>query len=94
MGYLEIWDRVELAVSLNKQGARVCPSCQAAVVKSWGCNFMRCACGSTFCWKCVTVFEDGWVGNHFQTGVCDLYDTDGVSKIQERVWEAVFGDVE
>lgn len=29
-----------------------CPSCEAAVIKSYGCNHMTCKCGTHFCFLC------------------------------------------
>jgi hypothetical protein len=35
---------------------RPCPSCSVPIVKSGGCNHMRCShCGADFCWACMSL---------------------------------------
>ncbi|KAF7760178.1 hypothetical protein Agabi119p4_10854 [Agaricus bisporus var. burnettii] len=48
----------------TKRGVKRCPSCQAWVEKTEGCNHMSCKCGAHFCWICLGVFDEISVYDH------------------------------
>ncbi len=48
-----IQSSVELIASLSKP----CPVCLIPVLKSGGCNHMKCQCGAAFCWICGQEIE-------------------------------------
>ncbi|XP_006456183.1 hypothetical protein AGABI2DRAFT_195409, partial [Agaricus bisporus var. bisporus H97] len=48
----------------TESGVKRCPSCQAWVEKSAGCNHMGCKCGAHFCWICLGVFESDRIYDH------------------------------
>ncbi|KAF7760403.1 hypothetical protein Agabi119p4_11079 [Agaricus bisporus var. burnettii] len=48
----------------TESGVKRCPSCQAWVEKSAGCNHMGCKCGAHFCWICLGIFEQNRIYDH------------------------------
>ena len=62
---------------IEREGKR-CPTCGAGVVKSEGCNKMRCgSCDAFFCYKC----GDAVLGyEHFREGgTCSLFDVEAIA---------------
>ena len=62
---------------VEREGKR-CPTCGAGVVKSEGCNKMRCGnCDAYFCYKC----GDAVIGyEHFREGgKCSLFDVEAIA---------------
>ena len=62
---------------VEREGKR-CPTCGAGVVKSEGCNKMRCGnCDAYFCYKC----GDAVIGyEHFREGgKCSLFDAEAIA---------------
>ncbi|XP_048559697.1 uncharacterized protein LOC125540151 [Triticum urartu] len=39
---------------VGKEGWQRCPECQMFVEKSEGCNYIRCRCGYSFCYRCAS----------------------------------------
>lgn len=57
----------DLNSSYLRQHTKSCPTCNASVQKSGGCNQMKCSvCGTNFCWICLTIVDDGTFPTHFQ----------------------------
>ena len=77
--------RVEEAQSEAKM--RRCPSCSKAIVKSEGCNFMRCPCGTKFCYVCRSKIEDH---SHFTStnSRCLMYTLDQDATDEEAMRQA------
>ncbi|KAJ1442641.1 hypothetical protein B484DRAFT_442067 [Ochromonadaceae sp. CCMP2298] len=55
-------DSVDLILSSSKP----CPGCRIPVMKSGGCNHMKCQCGVAFCWLCGAAIDDALFPAHFQ----------------------------
>ncbi|ORZ30456.1 hypothetical protein BCR44DRAFT_117819 [Catenaria anguillulae PL171] len=55
-----------------------CPGCQTLVERKDGCNFIKCACGEGFCYRCgkkYTHLERTAANQHGQPGCrCNLFD--------------------
>ncbi|XP_050216149.1 E3 ubiquitin-protein ligase RSL1-like [Mercurialis annua] len=49
----EMEDIMLLQLAENKQWRR-CPACKIYVEKTQGCNYMKCRCGASFCYRCGT----------------------------------------
>eukprot|EP01033_Poteriospumella_lacustris_P002918 gene2918-2130_t len=58
----ELKDSVDLIHSVAKR----CPQCQMMVMKSGGCNHMKCKCGVAFCWLCGQQIDDTVFPAHYQ----------------------------
>ena len=58
----ELQPSVDFLRSLSKP----CPACGVMVMKSGGCNHMKCQCGAAFCWLCGKQIEDTIFPAHFQ----------------------------
>lgn len=58
----ELKDSVDLIHSVAKR----CPQCQMMVIKSGGCNHMKCKCGVAFCWLCGKQIDDTVFPAHYQ----------------------------
>lgn len=58
----ELKDSVDLIHSVAKR----CPQCQMMVMKSGGCNHMKCKCGVAFCWLCGKQIDDTVFPAHYQ----------------------------
>jgi hypothetical protein len=50
---------------LEEEGARSCPQCGMWIIRSYGCNHMRCRCGAAFCYSC---------GNGLPSSACSCED--------------------
>lgn len=44
-----------IAELLEKEEAKLCPSCTTPTEKIDGCNFLQCPCGAGWCWVCKRV---------------------------------------
>lgn len=58
----ELKDSIDLIHSVAKR----CPQCQMMVMKSGGCNHMKCKCGVAFCWLCGKQIDDTVFPAHYQ----------------------------
>uniref|UniRef100_A0A453DD31 RBR-type E3 ubiquitin transferase n=1 Tax=Aegilops tauschii subsp. strangulata TaxID=200361 RepID=A0A453DD31_AEGTS len=47
---------------VGREGWQRCPKCQMYVEKSEGCNYIKCRCGYSFCYRCATKLS---ALNHF-----------------------------
>jgi len=66
------YERVN-AVELKKtndvisEKCKKCPECTSPILKSGGCNHMKCpSCRCSFCWLCMTVIDDSPFPAHFK----------------------------
>ncbi|KAI5806561.1 hypothetical protein DFH27DRAFT_348919 [Peziza echinospora] len=60
-----------------------CPTCDAPVVKSAGCNHMICKCATHFCFLCSSYLEPGNPYKHFNNESLPCY---------MKLWEGEEGD--
>ena len=92
--------KVEEAISLTK--IRTCPKpgCRKKFVKEFGCNKMKCACGTLSCYNCRKLIpkQEGYkhfcqvpLCNHENCGKCVLYskDEDDAKAMREAGIKAV-----
>lgn len=54
------------SVEYLKTNSKQCPGCSLPVMKSGGCNHMKCQCGVAFCWLCGKQVDDSLFPAHFQ----------------------------
>lgn len=54
------------SIELIEASSKACPVCGVMVMKSGGCNHMKCQCGAAFCWLCGKQIEDTLFPAHFQ----------------------------
>ncbi|KAK5939396.1 hypothetical protein PMZ80_008700 [Knufia obscura] len=70
---------------------RPCPQCKKMLIKSEGCNKVRCTCGAIICYVCkldLSKLRDGY--DHFNKGErrCPLYETPGIERHDQDADEA------
>ncbi|XWS72332.1 hypothetical protein CRYUN_Cryun02cG0030900 [Craigia yunnanensis] len=52
-------DIMLMKLAKDKKWAR-CPRCRFFVERTQGCRYMKCRCGTAFCYDCGTTFVDGY----------------------------------
>jgi len=52
------------------KNAKKCKGCNLLTMKEFGCNRVKCRCGTSWCWKCGEVDPD--YKTHYTT--CTLYE--------------------
>ena len=76
---METKGRLTVEEAISQAVIRKCPKCRKAIMKSDGCNKIRCACGTFMCYLCQKSIQNY---SHFcQTphcthgscGICPLY---------------------
>ncbi|CAB9503516.1 protein ligase RNF216 [Seminavis robusta] len=73
-----------IADAMSAAVMRSCPNCGTNIIKSAGCNKMKCSCGTKFCYVCRQVIVDYShfcltpLCNHTSCGKCVLF-TDSVA---------------
>lgn len=73
----ETVEEKELQELLKDKRYKRCPVCDNVVMKSSGCNKMKCACGSTFCFICGVHIELNNAYDHFGASKeCQLFTAD------------------
>eukprot|EP01083_Nonionella_stella_P092378 258610_1 len=55
-------------MAINESGEnKECPQCKIIIVKSGGCNHMRCLkCNCSFCWLCMQIIDDVELPLHYK----------------------------
>jgi len=60
-------DETSLNQTYLEEHAKECPQCNMLVMKTGGCNQMKCVkCGVHFCWLCRKVVDSGTFPAHYQ----------------------------
>lgn len=68
---------------MEEQGAKTCPNCQITILRTAGCNKMRCQnCDTQFCWKCSKVIDSY---DHFKEKECRLFDEEEILRFHRQV---------
>jgi len=53
--------------AIISQKCKSCPTCSSPILKSGGCNHMKCPhCRTSFCWLCLQVIEDIPLPSHYK----------------------------
>lgn len=60
----------------GKTGARPCPRCGHGVIKSEGCNHIRCVCGGHWCYQCGKEFDELVIYDHMRNEHGDIFTRD------------------
>jgi IBR domain, a half RING-finger domain/RING-type zinc-finger len=50
---------LEKWVEKKKEHVKRCPKCSVLIEKDFGCNHVKCRCGTHICWKCMQTFSSG-----------------------------------
>lgn len=54
----------EKLIILKETGAKLCPNCSEAVIKADGCDHIKCACKTDWCFRCNRILNSNDVYNH------------------------------
>lgn len=62
-----IASELQPSIALINDTSKPCPKCSQPIMKSGGCNHMKCTqCGQAFCWLCGKGIDDDVFPAHFQ----------------------------
>ncbi|KAI9320563.1 hypothetical protein BX666DRAFT_1851846, partial [Dichotomocladium elegans] len=65
----------------DEQGWTQCPQCKEMVMRSSGCNTIRCRCGKEFCYRC-----GGSSRNHNCQRQCHNMSDSQLRKLRESMY--------
>lgn len=65
--------RLQVEEAITKAKIRRCPKCNKPIIKSDGCNKVRCSCGNSICYICRKSIDSHC---HFFGGSCKLFTND------------------
>merc|ERR1740121_1868987 len=58
-----------------KEDSQCCPKCKVRIMRSQGCNHMRCTnCDTHFCYRCGITMDSQNPYSHFRAGGCPTFD--------------------
>jgi len=68
-----------------KQDSQRCPKCSVRIMRSQGCNHMRCThCDTHFCYRCGRAIPADNPYSHFSARGCPTFDDSEVRRIQQE----------
>lgn len=77
-------------MALIEVSTKPCPACGVRVMKTAGCNHMKCSCGQAFCWICGQAIDDTLFPAHFQwwnpLGCSNMQMNEAIEPSRGSVW--------
>ena len=65
-----------------KQDSQCCPKCRVRIMRSQGCNHMKCTnCNTHFCYRCGTTLDEKDPYRHFKADGCPTFDKEEVQRM-------------
>merc|ERR1719382_138648 len=85
-----------LTLRAIKQDSQCCPKCRVRIMRSQGCNHMKCTnCETHFCYRCGTTLDPKDPYKHFKAEGCPTFDAEEVRRmVVEQRHENVDHDLE